>query len=108
MRSIALAILCVPLVAAAGSQARAAARRYDGALPPTKHAAHVLSRVAFGPRPLDLAEIRRIGVERLIRQQLEPASIPDSSALAVRLTSLPTQNMATWQIFENFQPPVPQ
>ena len=108
MRSIALAILCVPLVATAGSQSGAAAGRYDVALAPTKQAAHVLNRVAFGPRPLDLAEIRRIGVERWIRQQLEPASIPDSSALAVRLTSLPTQKMATWQIFENFQPPVPQ
>jgi uncharacterized protein (DUF1800 family) len=108
MRSIALAIFCVTLVAAAGSQSGAAAGRYDVALAPTKQAAHVLNRVAFGPRPSDLAEVRRIGVERWIRQQLDPSSIPDSSALVARLKALTTQKLATWQIFENYQPPVPQ
>jgi uncharacterized protein (DUF1800 family) len=108
MRSIALAIFFVTLVGTAGMQSGAAAGRYDVALAPTQQAAHVLNRVAFGPRLSDLAEIRRIGVERWIRQQLDPASIPDSSALVARLKPLTTQRLATWQIFENYQPPVPQ
>src|SRR6188508_2092062 len=107
MRPTALAVICLTLIAT-GTQSSTAAGRYDVALAPAKQAAHVLNRAAFGPRPSDLTEIRRIGVERWIRQQLDPASIPDSSALAARLKSLPTQKLATWQIFENYQPPVPQ
>src|SRR5687768_8720369 len=108
MKPLALAALCVALVATAGAQSGTAAGRYDVALAPAKQAAHVLNRVAFGPRPSDLAEIRRIGVDRWIRQQLDPASIPDSAVLTARLAPLATQKLATWQIFETYQPPVAQ
>src|SRR4026209_492307 len=107
MRPTALAVVWLTLIAT-GTQSGAAAGRYDVALAPAKQAAHVLNRVAFGPRPSDLAEIRRIGVERWIRQQADPASIPDSAVLAAKLTPLATQKLATWLIFENYQPPVPQ
>jgi len=108
MRSIALAVICLTLAATAGTQSGAAAGRYDVALAPPKQAAHVLNRVAFGPRPSDLAEIRRLGVERWIRQQLDPSSISDSAVLAAKLTRLATQKLATWQIFEAYQPVTPQ
>src|SRR6187399_1977820 len=107
MRRIALAATCITLIAT-GTQSSTAAGRYDVALAPAKQAAHVLNRAAFGPRPSDLADIRRIGVERWIRQQLDPASIPDSAVLTAKLAPLGTQKLATWQIFEAYQQPVPQ
>src|SRR6187431_941231 len=107
MRPTALAVICLTLIAT-GTQSGAAAGRYDVALAPAKQAAHVLNRAAFGPRPSDLADIRRIGVERWIRQQLDPATIPDSTVLTAKLAPLATQKLATWQIFETYQPPVPQ
>ena len=107
MRPIALAATCVTLIAAATGPGTAAGR-YDVALAPAKQAAHVLNRAAFGPRPSDLADIRRVGVERWIRQQLEPATIPDSAVLTTRLTPLQSQKLATWQIFEVYQPAQPQ
>jgi uncharacterized protein (DUF1800 family) len=106
MRSIALAV-GITLVAAATLPGTAAGR-YDVALAPARQAAHVLNRAAFGPRPSDLAEIRRVGVERWIRQQLDPATIPDSSVLTARLAPLESLKLATWQIFERYQPPQPQ
>ena len=107
MRPIALAVVLGILMAIAGAGAGAAAGRFDAALAPAKQPAHVLNRLAFGPRPADLAEIRRIGVDRWIRQQLDPAAIPDSPALTTRLALLESQKLATWQIFEQYQPPQP-
>ena len=107
MRPSALVAICVTLVVAAAHSGTAAGR-FDAPLAPARQAAHVLNRAAFGPRAADLAEIRRIGVERWIRQQLDPASIPDSAVLAAKLTTLATQKLATWQIFEAYQPLAPQ
>ena len=107
MRPTALAVVWLTLIAT-GTQSGAAAGRYDVALAPAKQAAHVLNRVAFGPRPSDLADIRRVGVERWIRQQLDPAAIPESAVLTSKLTPLRSQKLATWQIFEAYQPITPQ
>ena len=107
MRSIALGCTLAILIAIAGSQSGTAAGRFDVALAAARQPAHVLNRLAFGPTSSELAEVRRIGVERWIRQQLEPASIPESSVLAAKLAPLRSQMLATWQIFETYQPPQP-
>ena len=51
---------------------------------------HVLSRLAFGPRPGDVARVRAMGVDAWIAQQLEPARIPDERAerFAAQFTAL--------------------
>jgi uncharacterized protein (DUF1800 family) len=108
MRTTALVVVFAMLLATAGARSGTAAGRFDTALAPTKQATHVLNRAAFGPRPADLAEIRRIGVERWIRQQLDPATIPDSAVLSAKLAPLESQRLATWQIFETYQPQQPQ
>ncbi len=41
-------------------------------------ALHVLNRLAFGPRPGDIARVQKIGVKVWIETQLRPESIPDS------------------------------
>ena len=108
MRPVTLVFLLAALVATVGSGSGTAAGRFDAPLAPAKQPAHVLNRLAFGPRPADLAEIKRVGVERWIRQQLDPASIPDSPTLTARLAPLQSQRLSTWQIVETFQPPQPQ
>jgi uncharacterized protein (DUF1800 family) len=108
MKPTALVTLCIITLVFVGAHSGTAAGRFDTPLAPAKQAAHVLNRVAFGPRSADLAEIRRIGVERWIRQQLDPATIPDSAVLTAKLAPLATQKLATWQIFETYQPPVAQ
>src|SRR5512139_3961085 len=46
-------------------------------LAPREQALHVLNRLAFGPRPGDVDEVLRTGVDRWIRLQLTPDRIPD-------------------------------
>jgi uncharacterized protein (DUF1800 family) len=44
---------------------------------PEQQAQHVLSRLAFGPRPGDIAKVRAMGVDKWIALQLKPETIDD-------------------------------
>jgi uncharacterized protein (DUF1800 family) len=105
MRSAGLAFMFTLLIA---TVAGTAAGRFDVKLPLDKQVVHVLNRLAFGPRPGDVNAVRLMGVETWIRQQLDPASIPDSSILAAKLAPLESLTLPTWQIFETYQVPQPQ
>ena len=82
-----------------------ASPRFDVKLPPEKQITHVLSRLTFGARPADVAEVRRVGIERWIDLQLNPERIPESSILETRLEPLSSLNLQTWQLFEKYQQP---
>jgi uncharacterized protein (DUF1800 family) len=41
--------------------------------------AHALNRLTFGPRPGDVAQVRRVGVDRWIASQLEPERMRDDA-----------------------------
>lgn len=58
------------------------------ALSVEQQAIHVLNRLAYGPRPGDIERVKRMGVQRYIDSQLDPASIPLPQSLADRLNSL--------------------
>lgn len=58
-------------------------------------ALHVLNRLTFGPRPGDLEQVKQIGIEKWIEQQLQPASIPENPVLTAKLDSLDTLRMST-------------
>ncbi len=53
-------------------------------------AAHVLNRLAYGPRPGDIARVSAIGVQAYIDEQLDPAALPLPVALEERLAVLAT------------------
>ena len=40
---------------------------------------HALNRLAYGPRPGDIEQIRQMGLEKWIDRQLDPESIDDSA-----------------------------
>ncbi|TWI64406.1 uncharacterized protein (DUF1800 family) [Pseudoduganella lurida] len=54
-------------------------------------AAHVLNRLAYGPRPGDVARVTQLGAARYIEEQLDPAAIPLPADLETRLGGLTTQ-----------------
>ena len=68
---------------------------------------HALNRLAFGPRPGDIEELRRIGVDSYIAQQLDPTSIPEPPDLSDRIGSLRTLRMTPVELFLEFQQPHP-
>jgi uncharacterized protein (DUF1800 family) len=43
----------------------------------TDHQAHLLRRATFGARPADVAELRKLGVDKWLAQQFEPSKIHD-------------------------------
>ena len=105
MRRPGFALGVALLVAAAGSLAGATAGRFDQKLSKDRQVLHVLNRLTFGPRPGDVDRVRDVGVEKWIRQQLQPQQIQENPLVEARLRPLATLRLATWQIFETLQPP---
>jgi uncharacterized protein (DUF1800 family) len=59
--------------------------------------AHALDRLAFGPRPGDLAHVREMGLAAWIERQLHPERIPDG-VLAEKLARLSTLSLDAAEI----------
>ncbi len=66
-----------------------------------RRAEHALNRLAFGPRPGDVAQVTAMGVDKWIDLQLHPEKINDD-ALESRLASLRTLRMDTKEMSEEF------
>ncbi len=64
----------------------------------------LLNRITFGPRPGDLARVKQIGIERFLDEQLHPETIDDSD-LEKRLEVLPTQRMASAELYQFYPQP---
>lgn len=62
---------------------------------------HLLNRAAFGPTPDDLDEIRRIGREAWIGQQVNPHTINDPE-IEARLSIYPALPMNSSELLENY------
>jgi uncharacterized protein (DUF1800 family) len=67
----------------------------------------VLSRLTFGAKPGEFERVKKIGVNAFIEEQLSPDNIDDSS-LAKKLEKLPTLNLSTPIIAEQYNPPKPK
>ena len=65
---------------------------------------HVLNRLGFGARPGDVERVKAMGVENYIKQQLNPAGIPDGIADA-KLQSLPVMSMTTAELYTKYPNP---
>lgn len=71
-----------------------------------QRAVQAISRLTFGARPGDLERVKKIGVDAFIAEQLDPDNI-DDSALQKRLDRLPTLNLSTPALAEQYNPPKP-
>ncbi len=68
---------------------------------------HALNRLGYGPRPGDVERVRRMGLERWIERQLEPARIPDDQAQAA-LEAFPTLTRPVPELIQSFPEPDPK
>jgi uncharacterized protein (DUF1800 family) len=80
----------------------AAGRRFDQRLSIDKQIAHVLNRLTFGPRPGDLEQVRRVGVDKWIDLQLHPDRMTENPVLETKLAALGTLQLPMWQILEKY------
>src|SRR5690242_1331651 len=79
-----------------------------GNMPQERRALHALNRLAFGPRPGDVERVNDVGVERYIREQLDPESIKVPADLTRRVNALTTLHLTPVELFMNFQLPAQQ
>jgi len=79
-----------------------AAGRFDQKLPLDRQPIHVLNRLTFGPRPADVEQVRRIGIDKWIDQQLHPEQIAENPVLDAKLSPLDTLQLPQWQIMEKY------
>jgi uncharacterized protein (DUF1800 family) len=71
---------------------------------PERQALHMLDRLGFGPTAQDVDHVKRVGIERYIAEQLDPASIPEPLELAERLAALDTLQLDPVQLFAEYGP----
>jgi uncharacterized protein (DUF1800 family) len=92
----ALAVLARPLAAPQDNSVRSGNRLQDvGAI------VHVLNRVTFGPRPVDVARVEQMGLPAFVEWQLHPERI-DDSALETRLAAFATLTMSSHDLAEQY------
>ena len=75
-------------------------------LPSDEQPNHALERLTFGPRPGDLAEVRRIGLEKWLDRELHPEKVPEDPILEQRLLPLETLRMSIRDTYVHY--PTPQ
>jgi uncharacterized protein (DUF1800 family) len=65
---------------------------------------HALNRLAYGPRPGDVARVRQMGLAKWIEQQLNP-NIIDDKAVEARLENYPTLRMSSAKLLAEYPQP---
>ena len=65
---------------------------------------HVLNRLAFGPTLEEFRQVKTIGIERYIAEQLDPESIPEPIELRWRLAQLDTLKLNPVQLRQLYGP----
>lgn len=67
-----------------------------------QQAAHVLNRLANGPKPGDIDRVLKMGVQRYIDAQLNPESLVYPTALTERLAALDSPNRSAGEVAGKF------
>jgi uncharacterized protein (DUF1800 family) len=97
-------LLLAPALSFAASKKVPPPKKTAAPLTQEQRAIHALNRLTFGPRPGDLDQVLKIGVDKWIDEQLHPESI-DDSALNARLAPLRTLNMTPKELVQRFPSP---
>jgi uncharacterized protein (DUF1800 family) len=72
--------------------------RFDAKLSKDQQILQVLNRLTFGPRPGDVEEVRRVGVDKWVDLQLHPERISENPVLNEKLKPLETLRMEPGEI----------
>jgi uncharacterized protein (DUF1800 family) len=97
MTRLALAVTLAGLLCSLPGGTKAGGR-FDTKLSKDQQELQVLNRLTFGPRPGDVEEIHRLGIEKWVELQLHPERISENPVLEERLKPLETLRMAPSEI----------
>src|SRR2546428_170157 len=118
MRHLAVALLTLGTLTGCGARAFAGAAPPVGTAPAEatrpapplgedRRILHVLNRLAFGPRPGDVARVRAVGLDAWIDRQLRPETI-DDSATERALVDLASLRMSIPEALREYPRPDPK
>ena len=79
----------------------------DAMLTDRQIAHHVLSRLAFGPRPGQVDDLIEVGWKNWVKKQLDPQSLDDEQIGAAQHDRWPSLAMSMTDIFTTYSPPYP-
>jgi uncharacterized protein (DUF1800 family) len=85
--------------------ALAATANFHKKLGKEKQVEHVLNRLAFGARPGDAEQVQKMGWQKWVERQLEPASIAENPVLTEKLAAMPTLALATDELARRYPSP---
>jgi uncharacterized protein (DUF1800 family) len=108
MKRVVLAIFAAVLTVGAFLGFVHAAGSFNQKLAPDQQIIHALNRLTFGPRPGEVEEVRRIGLNKWIELQLHPDQIPENPALEPKLKPLATLQMSVADVVKEYTPPPQQ
>ena len=102
-----LTAIAVLLLAAGFSSESGASGSFDSKLSPDRQILQALDRLTFGARPGDVAEVRRLGVEKWIELQLHPERTPENPELTSQIKPLETLHMDSAALVDKYFPRFP-
>jgi uncharacterized protein (DUF1800 family) len=79
--------------------------RFEKGLSKDQQILHALDRLTFGPRPGDVAAVKKLGVKKWIDLQLHPDRIAENPELERRLQPLESLRMTQADTFVSYPPP---
>lgn len=94
----------IVLLGTLGLRNATASSPFDQKLSPDQQILHALNRLAFGPRPGDVEQVRQMGVAKWIEMQLHPDQIPENPLLKARLKPLDSLNMDLATVVREYNP----
>ena len=97
--SIAVAVAAIIL-----PQSGQSADPFEQKLAPDRQIVQALNRLTFGPRPGDVDEVRRIGLNKWIEQQLHPDRITENPVIEERLKPLKSLRMPVSEVMAKYMP----
>ena len=112
MRSWVLAAILILPALASGKPAKAVddAKRqailYQKKLTKDQQIVHALDRLTFGPKPADIARVKKMGLKKWLDLQLHPERIPENPDLEAKLQPLESLRMTPMEASQHY--PAPQ
>jgi uncharacterized protein (DUF1800 family) len=88
-----------------GKKQAADAKLFAQKLSKTQQIEQALSRLTFGPRPGDAADVARIGLKKWVDQQLHPAAIAENPTLEQKLKFMDSLSMSSEEMVRNYPSP---
>ena len=85
--------------------AKQQAKLFQKKLSKDQQITHALGRLTFGPRPGDIARVKKMGLKKWIDQQLHPERIAENPDLEAKLQPLESLRMTSMEAVEHYPPP---